>query len=96
MEEVEVENKDEQLTNKTNELETCKRELEKSNNQFTSEFQKKNFFWLFYSHDLATFVLWFLQKKYLFFNYLPSTKLFSAKHFRIQEFINLLNLSPLI
>ena len=37
MEEVEVENKSEQLTNKTNELETCKRELEKSNNQFTSK-----------------------------------------------------------
>ena len=43
MEEVEVENKAEQLTNKTNELETCKRELEKSNNQFTSEFEKTIF-----------------------------------------------------
>ena len=67
MEEVEVENKDEQLTNKTNELETCKRELEKSNNQFTSEFQKKKFFWLFYSHDFAIFCfVVFTEKIFIF------------------------------
>ena len=68
MEEVEVENKDEQLTNKTNELETCKRELEKSNNQFTSEFQKNIYFFGCFTHTILPLLFCgFYRKKYLFF-----------------------------
>ena len=39
MEEVEVENKSEQLSNKSIELETCNKELEKSNGQITGMFK---------------------------------------------------------
>lgn len=66
MEEVEVENKDEQLTNKTNELETCKRELEKSNNQFTSEFQKKNFWVVLLTRFCHFCLVVFTEKIFIF------------------------------